>query len=141
MIGNNYLLWEDDKFIVVTLHNPHIPYSEGPHILIKSRQEIEPNSAWENPMITGKMFELAAKVSKVMEDLELSPWFNLQANGNWGLLPEATPFFHVHIYGRNRNENWGKPISLPVAPGTYKNDPMPEVDRNRLAEKLKIELR
>jgi diadenosine tetraphosphate (Ap4A) HIT family hydrolase len=140
MIGNNYLLWEDDQYIVITPFNPHIPYSEGPHVLIKPKQETVPQSAWENPSLTGKAFELAAKVTKIMEDLELSPWFNLQANGNWGLLPGKSPHFHIHVYGRNRNENWGKPITLPEVPETYKNDPMPEIDRNRLTKKLKVEL-
>ena len=71
-----------------------------------------------------------------MEDIELAPWTNIQSNGNLGLLPGSTPFFHVYVYGRNRTERWGKPIIIPEAPKTYHNEPMPEADRLKLAEAL-----
>ncbi len=67
-----------------------------------------------------------------MKDIDFTPWFNIQSNGNWGLLPGVTPFFHVYIYGRNKTSEWGKPITLPEAPKTYKNEPMPEGDRDIL---------
>lgn len=72
-----------------------------------------------------------------MEGLNMTPWFNLQANGNWGLLPGATTFFHIYIYGRNKTNSWGKPIILPVAPKTYQNNPMLEADRNILIQAFK----
>lgn len=72
-----------------------------------------------------------------MEKIQFAPWFNIQANGNWGLLPGNQPFFHVHIYGRNKTLSWGKPIVLPEAPGTYQNAPMPESDRTTLTEAFK----
>ena len=75
-----------------------------------------------------------------MEDLDLAPWFNIQANGNWGLLPDTQPLFHVHVYGRNKTESWGKPITLPKAPGTYRNEPMPEADRIKLIDAFKVSL-
>ena len=138
MIGNNYLLWEDDTFLVKTPFNPHIPYSEGLHILVAPKADIA--TAWENPNLSGEAFKLAAKVSKVISDLNLTPWLNLQANGNWGLLPGATPFFHIHIYGRNKTESWGKPITLPELPKTYSNESMPENDRELLTQALKNSL-
>lgn len=70
----------------------------------------------------------------------MTTWFNLQANGNWGLLPGASPFFHIYIYGRNKTDSWGKPIILPIEPKTYSNAPMPEGDRTILADKLSVEL-
>ena len=130
MIGNNYLLWENDTFLVKTPFNPHIPYSEGLHILVAPKADI--STAWDDPTLSGEAFALAAKVSKVINNLELAPWLNLQANGNWGLLPDATPFFHIHIYGRNKTDSWGKPITLPEMPKTYNNEPMPEQDRKLL---------
>lgn len=139
MLGNNYLLWEDDTFIVCTPFNPHLPYGEGPIAVVKPKQEIV--SAWQDPALTGRAFELAARVAKTMDDLKLAPWFNLQANGNWGLLDGSTPFFHIYIYGRNKTERWAKPIILPEAPGTYKNAAMPENDRNLLIEALKKHMR
>lgn len=72
-----------------------------------------------------------------MEDLHIAPWFNIQANGNWGLLPGAEKFFHIHIYGRNKTNAWGKPLILPELPGIYQNEPMPESDRAILIEALK----
>jgi diadenosine tetraphosphate (Ap4A) HIT family hydrolase len=75
-----------------------------------------------------------------MERLELAPWFNIQANGNWGLLPGGQTMFHVHILGRKKTNMWGKPVALPEAPGTYQNEPMPENDRSALAEALRASL-
>lgn len=138
MIGNNYLLWENDTFIVKTPFNPHIPYSEGLHVLVAPKADVV--TAWEDPELSGEAFRLASKVSKIITELDLAPWLNLQANGNWGLLPGATPFFHIHIYGRNKTESWGKPITIPELPKTYRNDPMPEVDRELLINALKDNL-
>lgn len=135
MLGNNYLLWEDNTFIVCTPFNPHLPYSEGPILVIKTKQDI--TNAWQNPQLTGRAFELAATISKIMQDLQFASWFNIQTNGNWGLLPGAHPFFHVYIYGRNQTDRWAKPIILPEAPKTYKNDAMPEADRARLTDALR----
>lgn len=82
MLGNNYLLWENETFIVCTPFNPHLPYSEGPIVVVKLKQDVK--TAWQDPELTGMAFELAAKVAKTMESLSLTPGFNIQANGNWG---------------------------------------------------------
>ena len=135
MIGNNFLLWENETFLIKTPFNPHISYSEGVHLIVTTQAEYE--TAWDDPKISGQVFELAARASKIIEVAGLAPWLNMQANGNWGLLPGATPFFHIHIYGRNKTESWGKPILLPEQPGTYKYDPMPQSDRELLVEAFK----
>lgn len=134
MIGNNYLLWENDEYIVKTPFNPHIPYSEGLQVIVATKADQQ--TAWEDPQTASKAFEIAAQVCKIAEELQLAPWFNIQANGNWGLLPGATPFFHIHIYGRNKTSNWGKPLVLPEAPKTYNNESMPQEDRKKLTEAL-----
>lgn len=127
---NSFTLWEDGSYEVSTPKNPHFSYAEGLHLIVSPKKEVA--SAWADIELAASTFKLAAKVCKVAEELQLAPWFNLQANGNWGLLPGAVPFFHIHIYGRNKTKNWGKPIVLPEAPGTYQNDPMPEADRAKL---------
>lgn len=126
---NNYILWENDEFEIRTPFNPHIPYSEGAHLIVAAKQAIA--NAWENPELSSQAFKLAAQACRIMDEMKLSPWFNIQANGNWGLLPGNTPFFHIHIYGRNRTDMWAKPLVLPEAPKTYQNNPMPEVDREK----------
>jgi diadenosine tetraphosphate (Ap4A) HIT family hydrolase len=132
MIGNNYLLWENESFVVKTPFNPHIPYNDGLHLVVAPKEDVE--SAWGDVDLSTEGFRLAAKACKIMEGNSLAPWFNIQANGNWGLLPGATPFFHIHVYGRNKTDTWGKPIVLPEAPKTYNNDPMPEKDREFLTQ-------
>lgn len=127
-----YLLWENENFTIHTPSNPHIPYREGAHLFVAPKKAIP--KAWANPELASKTFNVASQACGIMEDLQLASWFNLQANGNWGLLPGRTPYFHIHIYGRNRTELWGKPVILPEAPGTYHNDPMPEADRERLSQ-------
>jgi diadenosine tetraphosphate (Ap4A) HIT family hydrolase len=123
---HNPTLWENDEFILRTPKNPHVPYSEGLHLVLSPKRETA--NAWEDPDLAAATFKIAAKVCKLIESTNITPWFNIQANGNWGLLPGTKPFFHLHIYGRNKTERWGKPIVLPEAPGTYQNDVMPEKD-------------
>jgi len=127
---NIFTLWENNEFTISTPKNPHVPYSEGAHLIVSPKREV-PN-AWNDIELSKSAFGLASQSCKIMEDLGMSPWFNLQANGNWGLLPGAKPFFHIHVYGRNKTASWGKPMILPVAPGMYQNDPMPELDRSAL---------
>jgi diadenosine tetraphosphate (Ap4A) HIT family hydrolase len=133
--GNNYVLWRNDEFIVKTPFNPHTSYEEGANVIVQPVHEIR--SASRDPDLAGRVFTIAAKVARIMEDTEIAPWTNIQSNGNWGLLPDATPFFHVYVYGRNQTKRWGKPIIIPEAPKTYSHDPMPEADRIRLAEAFK----
>ena len=135
---NIFALWENDQFTISTPKNPHFPYSEGLHVIVSPKQEV--TNAWQDIDLSEATFKLAAMACKIMEDLGMAPWFNIQANGNWGLLPGATPLFHVHVYGRNKTEAWGKPITLPAAPGTYKNEPMPEADRTKLRDAFKASL-
>lgn len=136
---HSFTLWENDTFTVSTPMNPHIPYSEGLHVIVAPRQATK--SAWQDVDLAAETFRLASTVCKTMEELQLAPWFNLQANGNWGLLPGGTPFFHVHVYGRNKTGMWGKPVVLPEAPGTYHNQPMPEAERSKLSDALKVSLK
>ena len=135
MLGNNFLLWENGEFVIKTPFNPHIPYSEGAHLIVTSKLELE--TAWANPEVSAKTFEIAAKACQVMKDLGIAPWFNIQSNGNWGLLSGGKTFFHIHIYGRNQTANWGRPITLPELPGTYQNKPMPESARTILINGFK----
>jgi diadenosine tetraphosphate (Ap4A) HIT family hydrolase len=86
--------------------------------------------------LTAATFRLASQACQIMEDLKLAPWFNIQANGNWGLPPGGRTSFHVHIFGRKKTSNWGKPVVLPESPGTYQNEPMPENDRLALTNAL-----
>ncbi|MGZ6005630.1 MAG: hypothetical protein ACXWLH_05820 [Candidatus Saccharimonadales bacterium] len=132
---NVFTLWEDETFSISTPKNPHFPYSEGLQVIVSPKHEV--HNAWEDVELSGSTFKLASQVCKIMAELKFAPWFNIQANGNWGLLPGNTPFFHVHIYGRNKTESWGKPIKLPDAPGIYKNDPMPATDQEKLKEAFK----
>jgi len=129
---STYLLWENDEFTISTPENPHQPYADGLHLIVSPRQSVA--SAWADINTATQVFKLSAEACKIMKDLQLAPWFNIQANGNWGLLPGNATSFHVHVFGRNKTASWGKPISLPQDPGTYKNDAMPEADRTKLIE-------
>jgi diadenosine tetraphosphate (Ap4A) HIT family hydrolase len=133
-----FILWENDSFVISTPHIPHLPYSEGLHVIVSPKHKV--SSAWEDPDLSADTFKLAAESCKIMEEHGLAPWFNIQANGNWGLLPGRTTSFHVHILGRNKTSSWGKPVVLPEAPGTYHNEPMPETDRTRLKAAFKSSL-
>lgn len=136
---NSFLLWENEDFRIETPINPATSYSEGLHVVVAPKKIV--SAAWEDIELSTKAFELAAKACKVMSDLDLAPWFNIQANGNWGLLPGNSTFFHIHIHGRNKTVSWGRPIKLPELPGTYNNKPMPEKDRLMIQKALKLHLK
>ena len=124
---DEFVLWKNDKFIVTTLRNPHLPKSEGCHIIIRSIREVK--RAWNDPKLCGEAFELASRIAKVLIDEKIVDWVNLQNNQNWGLLHGGNLFFHVHIYGRKKSgKTWGQPVEIPKAPGTFKNEPMAKKD-------------
>jgi len=129
---DSYLIWENENFTIHTPSNPHIPYNEGLHLFVAPKHEIA--NAWEDTELSSKTFKVASEACAAMRKLELAPWFNIQANGNWGLLPGAAPFFHIHIYGRNKTASWGKALVIPELPNTYSNAPMPEIDRTSLTQ-------
>ena len=134
-MAERWTLWEDARFVVETTANPHLPPTEGCHVVVRPKDP--PPHAWADPAVTAATFDLAARVCQVMEQLGLADWFNLQANGNWGLLPGATPHLHVHIYGRRRGgATWGEPIHLPPAPGDFGFAPLDANERARLASVL-----
>lgn len=132
---NNYLLWESDELEIVTPKNPHISLSEGQHFVVLTKNEI-PN-AWSDPELSAKAFLLATQLCRILEANKIAPWFNIQANGNWGLLPGTTPRFHVHVYTRLKTgKTWGQPVQLPLQPKTYNNEPLPESARHKISEML-----
>jgi len=134
-MAENWTLWEDARFVVTTTDNPHLPPDEGCHLLVWPKDA--PPHAWADPPLTAATFELAARVSQVLERLGLVDWVNLQANGNWGLLPGATPKLHVHIYGRRRGgTTWAQPVDLPKAPARFGFAPLSEADRDRIRTTL-----
>lgn len=135
IIGNAFVLWKNDKFIVTTPLNPHLPKDEGCHLVIRPVKPFE--KAWDYPKFTGETFELASKIVKILIDEGIVDWANLQCNGNWGLLKGVTPWFHVHIYGRKKSgKTWGQPVELPKLPNTYNNESMSKRDIQRLAAKF-----
>lgn len=134
----NFALWENDEFEVVTPKNPHIPPEEGFQLVILTKHEII--AAWSDPDLSAKAFHLSARVCQILEEMKLAPWFNIQANGNWGLLPGTTPRFHIHIYARLKGKTWGQPVQLPLAPKTYTNSPISEDIRNLLTRILRERL-
>ncbi len=135
MSKEEIMLVETEEFEVFTPKNPHTPPEEGPHVVVRPKADVA--SPWDDPNLCGESFKLAARLAQIMEELHLASWFNLQANGNWGLLPGKTPHFHVHIYGRKRTgKTWGEPVSLPLRPGTFHNDPMSEEAQEALRIRL-----
>lgn len=136
--NDDYLLWESADYSIHTLANPHIPYKDGMHLVVRPKNGMA--NAWQDPKLAAKTFELAATAAGIIERTGLAPWFNIEAKGNWGLLPGKTPHFHIHIYGRNKTKMWGKPLVLPELPGTFSNAPMPEKDRQLLISAFRREL-
>src|SRR4051795_9589791 len=130
-----WTLWEDARFVVWTTSNPHLPPEEGCHLLVAPKDP--PPHAWADPSVTADTFALAARVCQVLERLGLVDWVNLQANGNWGLLPGGAPHLHVHIYGRRKGgKTWAHPVVLPPSPGGFGFAPLSADDRARISAAL-----
>lgn len=130
-----WIRWQDERFVVSTSDNPHLPPEEGCHLLVQTNEP--PPHAWADPALTGEAFALTARVCRVLERLGLVDWVNLQANGNWGLLPGGSPHFHIHVYGRRKiGQTWAQPVQLPKAPGQFGFSPLSESDRDRIAAAL-----
>jgi diadenosine tetraphosphate (Ap4A) HIT family hydrolase len=135
-MSDDWVLWENENFVIKTPKNPHISPEEGCHVKVYTKQRIE--RSWDNPELAGKVFELAVKVSKVIIEEKIADWVNIQNNQNWSSLPGGEPEFHIHIYGRRKSgKTWCQPVELPKLPGTFKNEPMSQVDREILIKKLK----
>ncbi len=130
-----FVLWKNDKFVLSTPKNPHLPKSEGCHLIIRPTKNLE--KAWDNSKLCGEAFELASKIAKILIDEKIVDWVNLQYNDNWGLL-KGKLSFHVHIYGRKKSgKTWMQPVELPKLPGTFINEPMSKNDIEKLTAKLK----
>jgi diadenosine tetraphosphate (Ap4A) HIT family hydrolase len=131
-----WILGENKNFIIKTPKNPHISPREGCHIVIYTKDKME--KSWDDPKLAGKAFELAAKISKVLVEEKIADWVNIQNNQNWDLLPGDKLEFHINIYGRRKSgKTWGQPVELPKSPGTFKNEPMSQKEREILARRLK----
>ncbi len=135
MKAESWTLWSNSEFEVFTPFNPHTSTEEGLHVIIVPKVTVD--SALVDENLSVETFRFAIKVARAMEELKMAPWFNIQSNGNWGLLPGKTPWFHVHIYGRRKGKTWCMPVQIPLAPGTYHNKPMTERERKDLSEALK----
>jgi len=136
---NNIILWQNPDFIVFTPKNPHLSLAQGRHLVAMPKKSM--TAAWDNPVLAGKCFALAAQVAKIWINLNLVQWANLQFNGNWGLLTGRTPFFHVHIYGRKKTSStWGQPVVLPKLPGSFHFPTMPEQEIKLLKKTFKKQL-
>ena len=138
MENESWTLWSNSEFGVFTPFNPHTSSEEGLHVIVVPKVTVASVLIDEN--LSVETFRVAVKVAKAMEELNLAPWFNIQANGNWGLLPGNTPWFHVHVYARRKGKTWRMPVQIPLAPGTYNNKPMTEQEREDLSESLKKHL-
>ncbi len=136
--NESWTLWSNSKFEVFTPFNPHTSSEEGLHVIVVPKVIVD--SALVDENLSVETFRVAVKVAKAMEELKLAPWFNIQSNGNWGLLPGSTPWFHVHVYARRKGKTWGMPVQIPLAPGTYRNKPMTEQERKDLSETFKKHL-
>jgi diadenosine tetraphosphate (Ap4A) HIT family hydrolase len=135
-MDDEWILWQNNEFVVITPKNPHIGPEEGCHIIILTKKKM--GKSWDNPELAGKTFELATKISKIIIEEKIADWANIQNNQNWGLLPGGKLNFHIHIYGRKKSgKTWTQSITLPKLPNTFKNEPLPEKEREILRKRLK----
>lgn len=64
---NIFSLWEDDQFTISTPKNPHVPYSEGSHIIVAPKQEIA--TAWQDVDLSEATFKLTATACKINDPM------------------------------------------------------------------------
>ena len=63
-MSDEWLLWQNKEFVVTTPKNPHISLEEGCHIIVLTKKKVE--KSWDDPKLSGRTFELAARISKIV---------------------------------------------------------------------------
>jgi len=138
--GTKIVLWRNTRFIIVTPKNPHLPESEGCHIIVFPVKHVE--KGWEALDLAGETFKLALQVAKILVDEKIVDWANLQYNDNWRGAKTGKAWFHLHVYGRKRSgTTWGQPVVLPKTPKSFKNKPLSGPLLRRISALLSKRLR
>lgn len=116
------ILYQTKTFSVVTPEaRPHIPRSEGGHLMICATEKYFPDRTAFSPaeaiemmrlsMLTAEAFPAAMAERGVPFDR-----INFQENGNWAFLKGKPPVFHLHLYARkigSTSQTWGEALYFP----------------------------
>ncbi len=106
------LIYETKNFLVEAPEKPHITRTDGGHIRIipkrymVDRTEMLPKEAIEFIRLTIVVGE-AMKQGLAKRGINLAR-INYQDNGNWAFKTGDKPRFHLHLYGRIKNEKYQK---------------------------------
>ena len=117
------ILYQTKTFSVVTPEaRPHIPRSEGGHLMICATEKYFPDRTAFSPaeaiemmrlsMLTAEAFPAAMEERGIQIDR-----INFQENGNWAFLhKDKPPVFHLHLYARkigSTSQTWGEALYFP----------------------------
>ena len=142
-----------DSAIYVTRHftvkaagAPHVPRADGGHLFIEAND----HSISERTQLTAEQAVELAWLTMlvgqaywdVMPERGLDLYrLNYQDNGNWAFVRGEDPLFHIHIYGRARNEKhqeYGQALRFPYpTTGFYEGfQPLTDDDIAALAARM-----
>ena len=140
------IVYKTQNFTVKAPEVPHVPREDGGHVFIEAndphccdRTQLTADQAIECAWLT----MLAGEAYwNVMSERGLDPYrLNYQDNGNWAFVRGEDPLFHIHIYGRARNEKhqeYGQALRFPYpTTGFYEGfQPLTDDDIAALAARM-----
>ena len=141
------IIYQTKTFSVVTLeHRPHIPRQDGGHIMICATEKYFPDRTALSPREAVELMRLSMMAAEAypaameLQGVEIER-INFQENGNWALLHDKPPVFHLHLYGRTRRsqtQTWGEALYFPDPhdPRYARFEPLTKEDCEAIREKL-----
>ena len=136
------VVFETDNFLIVAPdERPHISRTDGGHLVVIPKQEVEDRTKLSAPLATElmKMTMLAGaalRAALAPSGIEVGR-INYQDNGNW------TPHLHVHIYGRAKGatvQKYGTPVTSPATKAGFLAEPPLEPLQPKDIEAIKQEI-
>ena len=114
-------IWETENFVFYAPTHAHIPREDGGHLCVTSREKYFASRADFTPKEATEVMRLTMLAGEAMvagmkeRGVEIGR-INYQENGNWALLHDKPPVFHLHLYGRTRrsqSQTWGEALYFP----------------------------
>jgi diadenosine tetraphosphate (Ap4A) HIT family hydrolase len=139
--------FETKNFIVCAHDKPHVTRTDGGHIKITPKKNVE--NRWDfNAKLAIELMRLSMIVGKAMKiglnkrgiNVER---INFQDNGNWAYFLKQKSFFHLHLYGRTKNSKYqrkGQALSFPDCNSKFydKTKPLNNCDIKEIKKQIMI---
>lgn len=103
------IIYETENFVVAVPKIPHIPRTDGGHLWIRAKSPLFESRCDFTPKLAIELMRLTMIIGQSMEEAMKIRGINIekinyQENGNWAFQKNKKPVFHLHLYGRVKNQ-------------------------------------